>query len=462
MINRNLTEMENVLGCKLFIVGGYVRDLFIGRRSKDIDIVCVGVALEKACKYLSKFGSSKMTKANNNDVLIFKDETGDEIQITSPKGCGNNTETILHKDAVMRDFRINSMYIPISEVNNKGSFVILDFVEGRKDIDLRVVDFNKDCKALIEVSPIRMLRAVSIAAKLDFVIGPRTVDAIRLYAHKIRKCPQEAIAAEINDILLAKTPSKYINILRDTGLLKFVLPEVDACFGVAQSIEHHKYDVYNHIIRVVDNSDSCLTLRLAALLHDVGKPATKKVTNGKATFHSHEAAGACVARKVLTRLKYSNEIITQVTGLVTHHMYHYDRSWTDSAVRRFIRTVGMNEEYLTADAISSFPLFRLRVADRLGNGLKPNPITPKQLDFEKRLVKLFAESNCLSVKNLAINGKDIMAVFKVKPGAIIGHVLNKLLEAVIDNPSLNNREALIEMSRSIMEDFLTSMPFELG
>ena len=452
-------KIQNKLGCKFFITGGYVRDLVIGRKSKDIDVLCVGTNLNILVNELGRFGKAKINKANGIDVLNFL-VGADEIQITTPKGMPtlNDINSILATDASERDFRMNALYLPI---NHKGSIEsIIDFTGGILDVCSNRVDFNDNYIKLIEDSPVRMLRAISLAAKLGFSLTSRTVDIIKNNAGKITLCNSENLRDELNDILLSNEPSKYIELLRVTGLLKYVLPELDSCYGVTQNNKHHKYDVYTHIVRAVDNAVSNLEIRMAALLHDIGKVNVRAECNGNITFHKHELTGAKAAGRILSRLRYSKDFINQVVHLVKHHMYHYDRNQTDSAVRRLMRNINLTEEYMDRQKIRRFPLFQLRVADRLGNGYKNIPITPKQKDMEERMLRLYAESNCFSVKNLKVDGNDLMTEFGLKPGIIIGHILNKLLEAVLDNPELNNKEDLLKLSMGIIENYLIQNSFE--
>ena len=240
--------------------------------------------------------------------------------------------------------------------------------------------------------------------------------------------------------------------MEKVGILKLFIPELQACVGVTQEIKFHKYDVFNHVIKACDNVKPDLVLRLAALLHDIGKPRVKEVMqNGRITFHKHEHASTELAYKLLKRLKYDNSTIKRVTKLISLHMYHYVRDFTDAAVRRFIIKAGITEKDI-ANNFKDFELFELRKADRLGNGFKNIAVTPKQLDFQARLKQVFLASNGHDTKDLSIDGSILMEEFELKPGPFIGEILKFLLDNVLEDPNLNNEESLLKLSKKFISE----------
>lgn len=454
-----LKKMQNVIeGCRVYIVGGSVRDYVRNEPNRDLDIVICGTPLELIKRFLGKHGTAKvvpLSKTNDTftvSVLLFK-ASGDEIeaQITLPKR-GDKSEqdhnNTLEDDSKCRDFRMNSMYLPIDFKSRED---VIDLVGGIKDICERTISVYGDNTNKIVESPIRMMRAVSLAARTGFKLEESLVTCIEENAELINKCPADAIRTEFEHILMSKKPSKYLRLLKKTGLLKIIAPEVYACVDVEQDKKYHKYNVFTHLIYTVDNCDRDIVIRLAGLLHDIGKPASKKEENGRVSFHKHETYSVRQAKVLLRRLNYNKAIEKEVLSLIRLHMYHYTREWTDSAIRKFIKSSEIPETYLKEETISNYPLFRLRAGERLGNGLKHEAVTDKQRDFERRIVEVFKESSCFSVRDLAINGNIIMDVFKLAPGAHIGVILKSLLEAVIENPGLNNEKDLLLLTGSFIK-----------
>ena len=223
--------------------------------------------------------------------------------------------------------------------------------------------------------------------------------------------------------------------------MHYVLPELSRCYGVVQN-RFHKYDVYYHNIYSCDAVDSDnLNVRIAALLHDIAKPQTKR---GKAedeenenSFYNHEIIGARTSYHILKRLKFPNDDIKKITHLIKHHMFYYTDQWTDGAVRRFLRNAGVE---------NLKDLFALRDADRIGNGSKSG-IPKAFLDFKDRIKEILEIDSALKVKDLDIDGNILMKELTLKPGPIIGEILNYLLEIVLDNPEINKRDTLLEKAK---------------
>jgi tRNA nucleotidyltransferase (CCA-adding enzyme) len=296
-----------------------------------------------------------------------------------------------------------------------------------------------------------MLRAVSLAARTGFGIKKNLIEAIKANAKLIVRVPPDAIRKEFNTILMSDNPSKYLKLLNRTGLLEIIAPEIYSCVRVRQDKRYHKHTVFNHLIYTCDHCPKDLTIRLAGLLHDIGKPSTRRLVKGtdgkvKTTFHKHEMASNKLAQAFLKRMRYSNDMCKAVLKLVKNHMYHYTREWTDGAVRKFIKKMEMDDTYMHEDKISEFPLFQLRAAERLGSGRKPIAITERQRDFERRIIEVYRAGKDLEVKDLEINGYVVMKVFNLGPGKLVGDTLKHLLEHVLEKPELNNRERLLELA----------------
>lgn len=452
-----LQLLDKETKAEVFLVGGFVRDLLRGKVNNDLDVVIRNLPLRNIKRFLMKHGKikevtlSRTTDLFSLNILLFKaHEDKIEAQISLPRKGKNQTtdfHNTLRQDVRFRDFKINSLYLPINFTSRKD---VIDLVGGKKDIISRRITSNGSMTERIKESPIRMLRAISLASRTNYMLEGNLIDSIRRNASLINRCPMEALREEFNKILMSRKPSRYLCLLRKTKLLSHIAPEIDRCIGVKQDTKYHKYDVFSHLIYTVDNCDLDLVIRLAGILHDIGKPDTrrehKEGSDIRVTFHKHEVISVKLAREFLSRLKYDSNITRKVLGLIKFHMFHYTREWTDSAVRKFITKVGIDESYITESKISTFPLFRLRAAERLGNGFKTIAITDRQKDFEKRILSVYRESQALEIKDLDINGHIIMDTFKVQPGIKLGKILKFLLERVFENPNLNNRLDLLKLT----------------
>ena len=451
-----LKLLDEETKAEVYLVGGYVRDLLLGLEPNDIDGVVRKMPVKNIIGFLSKYGSVKtveLSKAANKfelPMILFKAK-GDTMvaQLALPKRGkkqiqeSNNT---LEQDSQHRDFSINALYLP---VNYKSLDEVIDHVDGRVMIEAKRIMTVGDPMERFKESPIRILRAVSLAAKTGFTIS----DMVQIYIrHALKQgvlnhVPKENIRDELNKIIMSKKPSRYFNMLLRLGILREVLPEVSHCANVEQDPRHHKYDVFTHLVKTLDYSDKNLVLRWAGLMHDVGKvEARKEVGRGKkkkVTFHRHEMVSVKLTKEALKRLCFPNSFIGEVVHLVRHHMYHYTREFTDAGVRKCIKRFGITAEDL--DDLSNFPLFKLRQAERLGNGLKKEPITGRQKDFERRIKRVFHESKGLNLKDLDINGDIIISIFRIPQGAEIGDILNHLLEKVLEDPSVNERSKLLAL-----------------
>jgi len=292
-----------------------------------------------------------------------------------------------------------------------------------------------------------MTEAIAIASELNYRLDNNLFYAIKAHHTKVIDIPTEIFRDHFVRVLLSKQPSKYLKIMHNSGLLYVMIPELSACSGVDQNKKYHKYDVFDHCLSACDNAENDLVIRLAALFHDVGKPQTRseieKDGEVKVTFYNHEVVGSKVVRKILRRLKFDKETVSNVSNLVYHHMYNYEQGkWSDAAVRRFIKKIHIKEEDLSC--IDDLPIFLLRKADRAANGLNLSPISPRQKSFENRIKHVYERSKALHVRDLKVDGNMIMEKFNLKPGPTVGHVLNYLLSIVIENQSLNKKETLID------------------
>jgi len=452
-----LQRLNRETKAEVFLVGGFVRDYLRNKKNNDLDVVVRGLSPRNLKKFLKRHGSLKEVNLSQTSdeievsVLLFKAKGDDlEAQISLPRRGKlqiPDSRNTLKQDVRFRDLRFNCLYLPI---NYKSRADVIDLVGGIDDIKARRIVANGSAVERFRESPVRMLRVLSLAARTDYAIEKETLAAIGKCSHLINKVPPEVIRMEFDKMLLSKKPSKYLRLLNKTGLLIHFAKELVDCVGCKQDKRYHKYDVFTHLIYSADHAEPDLIVRLAAILHDTGKAPTRKevMVDGKAriTFHKHEMLSVKLAREFLKRLRYEKAVIDQVLLLVKLHMYHYTREWTDGAVRRFIKRAAMSEEWLVEDKIGEFPLFKLRSAERLGSGFKNIAVTERQKDFEARILQVYNESRTLEIKDLVVNGTDLMEVFKIPAGKTIGDVLTHLLNLVLEDPELNERMTLLKLA----------------
>jgi len=422
--------------------------------SNDLDTVVRHLPIKSIQYFLRKFGKTKLVKLSKIknsfevEVLLFQ-ARGDNMiaQIKLPargkKQIQDPTNT-LRQDVSHREFTINGMYMPINATDRKE---IIDTVGGKKDIVDRKIVAIRDAEDRVTENSVRIIRAISIAARTGFTVDEDLLFALSKHKHLLKNVPSDNIRTELNHILLSHKPSKYLKLMQLLGILKIVLPALDACVDVMQERKYHRWDVFHHCIYTCDNTPPDLVLRLAGLLHDIGKPATREVTKAKGiTFHKHEMAGVKLAKDFLRNLNYDTETAKKILKLIRLHMYHYTRDYSDKAIRRFIDKAGINGENIKN--LKDFPLFQLRAAERLGNGFKKIPVTGKQKDFENRIIQVFAETTALRLEDLVVGGSDIISIFGLKQSELIGKVLNHLLDKVMGEQKLNDRTELIKLAAS--------------
>lgn len=273
-------------------------------------------------------------------------------------------------------FKLDSLLVSVKN----GS--IVDPVGAKEGAKQHVIHTTINSTEALNNMPAMAIRAASLKAETGFEVDNDLVEAMKKVVPLMGGVSGAQIWNEFKRLMRSKTPSVGIELLRVTGILKEVLPEMDMCYGVEQNNDYHKYTVYEHCLLACD---SCVKydprIRFAALIHDIGKPSTKGTNENGITFHRHEVESTKLARKIVKRFKIKRTDAAFIVTLVSNHMYHYDRKWKISTVAKFMRRVGLHKGYL--GRMNKFPLFQIRHADRMGRGL--NPITTKQLDFENRL-----------------------------------------------------------------------------
>ena len=337
----------------------------------------------------------------------------------------------IEEDLRRRDFTINAIAYDLS------SRRLLDPHEGRADLHRRLIRAIGDPVERFREDGLRPVRACRFAAQFGFSVDPATLAAIPLAMDTVRKVSGERIRDELVRLLSAPQPSQGFRLMAGCGLLEVLLPELAAGAGVEQR-SLHCFDVLEHSLRSCDAADpGNLPVRLAALLHDIGKPvALRREADGDLSFHGHEKLSAELSGVLMARLRFPNQLIHRTRHLILHHMFNYTGEWSDAAVRRFVARVG--EEHLP-------DLLALRRADQVGTCGDSSP-SPALAAFGRRLEAVLAASQALGLKDLAVDGHELMRELNLPPGPHIGVLLGQLLDSVLEDPQLNTRETLLSIA----------------
>ncbi len=426
-------------GYEIFLVGGAVRDLVLGREVRDWDFTTNATpeqiqSLFPDSFYNNDFGTVGIPATNPefdvHEITTYRTER-EYTDFRRPDSV--EWGKTLNEDLERRDFTINAMAL-----NKEGE--IIDPWEGQLDLKKKHIKAVGDPIERFQEDALRLMRAVRIATQLEFTIEEKTLEAIQTHAPLIHKIASERVRDELMKILASNNPVHGIELMKETNLLTEILPELDKSFGVEQKSpqRHHKYDVGTHLLMSLKECKSTDPIvRFATLLHDIGKPQTfKKQDNGVLTFYNHEVVGSRTANNIMKRLKFSKADTEKMFKLVRFHQFTVDEHQTDSAIRRFIRNVGMEniEDMLT-----------LRVADRLGGGARET--SWRLEEFKARLIEV--QKQPFSTKDLKVNGADVMEVLSIPPSKQVGQILNNLFKKVEEKEIENEREVLLnEISRS--------------
>ncbi|MBI4035120.1 MAG: HDIG domain-containing protein, partial [Candidatus Chisholmbacteria bacterium] len=371
------------------------------------------------------------------EVTTYRTERGYSDRRRPDKVTWGQT---LEEDLSRRDFTINAMVIGIDHSPPATSHVQLMFVDpfsGQKDLSARLIRAVGDPLKRFNEDALRLMRAVRIATQLEFTIELQTLQAIKQASTTITAVSWERIRDELFKILSSSHPASGIKLLDDTDLLVHILPELLTTKDIPQG-GHHLYDVWNHSLKSLEFCPSSDPLtRLATLLHDVGKTKTLRHQGPRGvTFYGHEVVGARLAQTIADRLKLSKKDKDKLTTLVRWHMFTYSPQMTDSAIRRFIRRVGL-------DNINDMML--LRVGDRKGGGSRATSWRLREL--QDRIGQQLYQP--LTVNDLKIDGHDVMKTLKITPGPRVGQILNALFEEVLEDSSKNTRDYLLERTKEL-------------
>lgn len=454
-IPETLKKMNKVFeenGYKSYLVGGAVRDMIMGIAPHDYDLTTNATPQE----VMRIFKKVIPTGIDHGTVTVhFMNE---EIEVTtfrteSDYSDGRHPDSVnfastIEEDLSRRDFTMNAIAINLKDNS------IVDPFDGQKDIKKRIIRTVGNPLERFDEDGLRPVRAIRFCSQLDFDIEEKTYSALSNLEvlKKTSMVSVERFRDELLKLLKSDKPSKALRIMEETGILDIFIPEFKVCRGCIQNDDrgYHVFDVMDHNLYACDGAPKeKMIVRVAALFHDIGKPQVRverineqglHVTN----FYQHENASEKITRKVLTKLKFSNLEIEKICHLVSNHMFHYESSWGNPAVRRFIVKIGLEN---VEDLID------LRLADMYGKynqdvRIHDNEACLKLIELQERIKKISEEKNALSLKSLAVNGKDLINE-GIPAGKFLGQILNELFETVLDDPEMNEKEKLIHLARNL-------------
>ncbi len=445
----HVTKTLQDSGYEAYLVGGCVRDLLLGKTPKDWDVTtnarpeqieAVFPALKTV--YENAFGTVTVIDLAADETLrdVTHVTKPEEVQVTTYRSEGIYSdnrrpdtvtyETQLEKDLERRDFTINAM------AYNPHNGQIIDIFKGQSDIKDKIIRCVLNANTRFEEDALRMMRAVRFSTTLNFAIASETLTALTAQSSLLARISQERIRDEFLKIILSDQPALGIDLLQKTGLLHIIAPEFEEGIGCEQK-GAHLYDVYNHLLHALQHAADkhfSLAVRLSALFHDIGKPATRRYdkTKDKYTFFGHEVVGARLTKKILERMKLSRETSDLVVSLVRNHMFFSDTEQISlSAVRRIIQKVTRENIWL---------LMEVRECDRVGMAKVEAPYRLRK--YHAMIEEALRDP--ISVSQLAIDGEYLIKELHMKPGPRMGWILHALLEEVLDNPEINTVEQLTE------------------
>lgn len=440
--NRIIKRLQKE-GYEAYIVGGCVRDAILNKEPDDWDITTSARPEQVKALFRKTFDTG--IQHGTITVMMPNAESGklEGYEVTTYRVDGKYEDhrrptsvtftASLLEDMKRRDFTINAMAYNEEEG-------IVDHFDGMGDLERHVIRCVGKAQERFDEDALRILRAVRFAAQLDFTIEEQTRLAIERQAELLNDISAERIQVELTKLLLSKHPER-LRTAYELGVTAVVLPEFDRMMQTEQNNIHHMYSVGEHTLRVIEQVPAQKALRWAALLHDVAKPVTKTTDEKGDHFYGHNEAGVELARQILTRLKFDNATIDRVKRLVYWHDYAMGALIKLRTFRRGLSKMGADlfEDYIC-----------LKRADILGQSTYMRQEKLDRLDvLRDYYTQIIEENQCLSLKDLAVTGKDLITELGMQPGKEIGTTLHTLLDRVLDDPSLNERNVLLDMARQL-------------
>jgi len=440
----SLCERLRSSGKRAWIVGGCVRDLIAGRAVNDWD-VCTDAKPDELMKI---FPRAIPTGIEHGTITVVMNKVHYEVTTLRGEGAytdGRRPDSVhfvddITADLARRDFTVNA--IAIDPIDGH----VIDPFGGREDLARGVIRAVGVPEERFAEDGLRVLRAARFVATLEMSLDPATAAAIAPTLGTYKKVSAERIRDEWVKTMKAKRPSRAFDVMRETGILGVTCPELLEGVGCEQN-KFHSYDVWRHGMECLDACAGDPILRIAAMLHDVGKPRTRAIGEKTQdyTFYDHDRVGAEIVAPICTRLRFSNDERQRITDLVRHHLFHYSDEWTDAAVRRWIRRVGVERVE---------DLYVLNEADVRAKGPELAAATDASLaslaGLKAHVARVLAAGAALTTRDLKVNGRDLMKELSLSPGPILGEILDALLEAVTNDPEKNDRDALLAEARRIV------------
>ena len=462
---------------EVFVVGGSVRDLLLEREVIDWDLTTNTrpeelMEIFPDAKYKNNFGTvivpEKYLNKNSEKSSGF-------FEITTYRKEGSYSDKRrpdkvvfadkLEDDLKRRDFTINALAMGLKDVNklltkaklnektvqiSEKDFILIDQFKGIVDLKNKTIKTVGKPEKRIEEDALRMMRAIRLAVQLDFEIEDKTFDIIKEKKENLKYVSKERIGEEFKKTILSDQPAQGVRLLLESDLMEYIIPEIKQTIEIKQN-RHHYHGPFNTVFKhMLASLEKCpsgkFEVRMASFLHDIGKPGTKQGEGYNSSFHNHEYLGAKIAEKIMKNLKFSKETINKTVLLVRNHMFYYNVDEVGEAgVRKVIRKVGLE---------NINDLIDIRIADRLGSGV------PKAVPYKLRHFKFMVEKvsqDPISVKQLRINGSDLIEKLKIKPGPKIGAILDVLLMEVIEKPEQNNVENLLKRAKRLTREDLKNL-----
>ncbi len=477
---KNILTVLRQASYEAYIVGGCVRDLLLSRTPKDWDVTTNAtpeqiVALFPESFYENDFGTVGVkvprflttTDPQHESDIIEVTTYRTESQYDDKRRPSQVAFTLsLTADLARRDFTINAMALGTETTVTDGhtiateedgtSWFLIDPYQGQADLQKKIIRTVGNPEERLNEDALRLMRAVRLLSELrdgnekdttkNWHIEESSLTAIKKLSPHLAAISQERLRDEFSKIILSDSPAFGVEMLQTLGLLHFIIPELETGIGVTQNL-HHIYTVWEHNLRALATCPSrVLSVRLAALLHDVGKPATKKGDGYRSTFYNHDHVGAKMTEKILTRLRFPKQVVHKARLLVDNHLFYYNvGEVTEASVRRLIKRVGLEN---MAD------LMAVRIGDRLGSGV-PKGKTYKLRHLEYMIEKVSQDP--LSVKMLAISGTDLIHTLAISPSPKIGALLDVLLSEVITDPKQNSKEILLKRAAELEKSDLATL-----
>lgn len=429
-------------GFEAYVVGGCVRDLFLKKEPDDWDVATSATPEEIQKLFPNNFYANEFFTVT---VLTqSKKETLQEIEVTTFRADFEYADKrrpgkveyakSLKEDLSRRDFTVNAIAL-----SKNGE--VSDPFEGQKDLKARIIRAVGNPEERFKEDALRQMRAVRFVATLGFRIQEQTRQAIQKDSKLLQEISAERIRDELSKLLLGPKAMEGIEELRELGLLQYIVPELEQGYKVSQN-KHHIYTVWEHnllALQYAAKNNWSLEVRLASLLHDVGKPKVKRGEGPDSTFYAHEMAGARMTERILARLKFPKKQAERIANLVRYHLFYYNvDEVTESSIRRLVRNIGKE---------NIEDLLKVRMADRIGSGV------PKAEPYKLRHLRYVIEKvqkDPVSAKMLKLNGNDVMNLGKLSPGPKVGHILDILLGEVLEDPKRNTKKYLEKKAKELL------------